>query len=186
MTLGQIAILASAEIGQGLVHQIAERFGLDGRLLVSNMLSFLVVAFFLHRFAYKPVLEMLDRRRRIIQESLEQAEQIKQQLQETEQQRQKILREAQQKAEDIIREARQTASELLEIETKRALKTAEEIIDRAKQAAQIEAARVRAELRREAGRLIVEVTAKVLQRTMTDQDQRRLLEEAKKVLAETN
>jgi len=170
---------AASQGGIGdLVEGVVERFGLNLPLLVSNMISFLIVAFLLHRFAYKPVLEVLAQRRAAIEEGLKNAERIKQQLQETEAKRQEILAEAQKKAEAIIGEARRSAQELLDRETKRAMAAAEEILERAREAGRIEMARMRMELRREMGRLIVETAAKVTQKMLTDEEHQRLIREA--------
>ena len=59
------------------------RFGVDLPHFISQCISFAIVAFLLQRYAYKPILTMLDERKKRIKESLDNAEKIKQELANT-------------------------------------------------------------------------------------------------------
>src|SRR6187399_2535495 len=80
-------------------RQVAEQFGLDWPHFIAQCISFGIVAFLLHRFAYKPVLKVLEERRQRIAEGLKNAEQIKQQLAEAEQRHADILAKANEQAQ---------------------------------------------------------------------------------------
>ncbi|RME94912.1 MAG: ATP synthase F0 subunit B [Verrucomicrobia bacterium] len=176
-------LLAAAEGGLGqMVGEVAHRFGVNGQLLISQILSFCVVAFLLHRFAYRPVLRVLDERRQRIQESLENAEKIKAELARTEAARKEVLQKAGEQANQIIEEARTAASRVLEEETRKARAAAEEILERARQAGETELARLKAELRREMGRLVAETTGRVIGRVLTPEEHQRLIQEAEREL----
>ena len=56
------------------------RFGIDWWRFGTTTVNFLIVMWVLYRFAYKPILQMLEERKKRIAESLAQAEQIKQEL----------------------------------------------------------------------------------------------------------
>ena len=88
------ALLAAAAEGGGLIGGTAEKFGVLPQLFISQVISFCVVAFLLHRFAYKPILAVLEERRKRIAESLANAEKIKQQLAEAEAAYRKRIQEA--------------------------------------------------------------------------------------------
>src|SRR5687768_16731147 len=81
-------VLFAAAGGGGVLGDIArqtgEQFGFNTSLFISQLISFLIVAFLLHRFAYKPILKVLEQRREEIAASLANAEKIKQQLAEAE------------------------------------------------------------------------------------------------------
>ena len=169
--------------GDNPVAQIADKFGWEPRLFLSQLFLFVVVAIFLGKFAYKPLLAMLEERRRHIVESLENAEKIKQELANAQAKSQEIVNQAGVQANKMIEEARVAAAKVLETESQKAIATASQIIAKAKEASEAELARMKAELRREVGRLVVDTTAKVTGKVLTSDDQQRLAEETNKQLA---
>ena len=145
--------------------------------------SAFIVAFLLYRFAYQPVLTMLEDRRQRIADSLANAEKIKAELAKTEAARQEVLSQADLQATHLIEEARQAAARVQEVETQKAIATAEQIIAKAREAAAADHARMLAELRREIGHLVVRTTAQVTGKILTVDDQQRLAEETNRQLA---
>jgi len=93
-------------------RDIAETFGWEPRLFFSQVLSFIIVAFVLVKFAYKPILAVLEKRRQQIAEANLNAEKIKQQLAEAEQRYSEILAKGNAEAQKMIEEARTSASHL--------------------------------------------------------------------------
>lgn len=162
---------------------IANQFGLDAPHFIAQCISFGIVAFALYKFAYHPVLTVLEERRQRIAESLANADRIKQELARTETARQVVLNQANLQANQLIEEARAAAARVQEQETQKAIAAAEQIIAKARDAAAQDHARMLAELKREVGRLVVETTAKVTGRILTVEDQQRLAEETNRQLA---
>ena len=162
---------------------IANQFGLDAPHFIAQCISFGIVAFALYKFAYHPVLTVLEERRQRIAESLANADRIKQELARTETARQEVLNQANPQANQLIEEARAAAARVQEQETQKAIAAAEQIIAKARDAAAQDHARMLAELKREVGRLVVETTAKVTGRILTVEDQQRLAEETNRQLA---
>ena len=70
------------------------RFGVDLPHFAAQCISFLIVAVLLQRYAYKPILVMLDERKKQIKESLENAEKIKQELANTQAKTHEIMVQA--------------------------------------------------------------------------------------------
>ena len=171
-----------SDLGQ-MAHDTAVRFGVDLPHFAAQCVSFAIVAFVLQRYAYKPILAVLDERKKRIKESLDNAEKIKQELASTQTKVQEILVQAGQQASKMIEEARAAAARVQEQETQKAIAAAQSIVDKARQATQAEHARMLAELRREVGRLVVDTTAKVTGKVLTLDDQKRLAEETNKELA---
>jgi F-type H+-transporting ATPase subunit b len=166
-----------------MISDTARDFGVDWSHLIAQMISFIIVAGALTLFAYKPILNVLDERRKRIAEGLANAEKIKQELARTEAARQEVLNQANLQANKLIEEARAAAARVQELETQKAVAAAEQIIVKAREAAAQDHARMLAELRREVGRLVVETTAKVSGKILTVEDQRRLAEDANRQLA---
>jgi F-type H+-transporting ATPase subunit b len=158
------------------------QLGIEPRILVTQLISFLIVFFVLWKLAYKPIFNMLEIRRQKIADGLANAEKIKAELARTEADRQNILSQAGDQANKLIEDARAAAARVGEVETQRAIAAAEQIVIKAREAAAQDHARMLAELKREVGRLVVQTTATVTGKILTPDDQRRLAEETEKQL----
>jgi F-type H+-transporting ATPase subunit b len=176
------AAAAEAESGN-IVKDVAQQFGVNGPLLFSQIISFCIVAFLLHRFAYKPILKVLEERRQKIAEGLANAEQIKKDLANAQTKSEEIVKGAGQQATRIIEEARSAAARLTEQETQKAITAANEIVAKARAANESDLARLKGELKQEIGRLAVQAAMQVTGKILTEEDQRRLIEETNRQLA---
>ncbi len=175
-------IFLASTIGD-TVRETADTFGWDPKLFFSQVISFVIVALLLKRFAYKPILAVLEQRREQIAQAHLNAEKIKQQLAEAEQRYAEILAKGNADAQKMIEEARNSASHLAERKQQEAIAAAEQIVAKARQASAIEHERTMTQLKRELGRLVVDTTAKVTGKVLTPDDQRRLQDEASRTLA---
>jgi F-type H+-transporting ATPase subunit b len=179
-------ILILAQAGGSILDaakETGEMFGWNWRLFLSQVVSFTIVALLLRRFAYKPILDVLEQRRQQIAEGLLNAEKIKKQLAEAEQRHAEILAKANGVAQKMIDEARTSSAHIAERKQQEAVAAAEQIIAKAREATAIEHERTMAELKRELGRLVVNTTAKVTGKVLTPDDQRRLQDEASRQIA---
>ena len=166
-----------------MAQDTAVRFGVDLPHFAAQCVSFGIVAFLLQRYAYKPILAVLEERKKRIQESLENAEKIKRELASAQTKAHEIMVQAGQEASKMIEEARAAATKVQEQETRKAIAAAQSIVDKAQQATRAEQVRMLADLRREVGRLVVETTAKVTGKVLTLDDQKRLAEQTNRELA---
>ena len=162
---------------------IANQFGLDTPHFVAQVISFCIVTFLLYRFAYKPILTVLEERRQRIAEGLANADKIKQELSDAQAKVQDILSQAGNQANKAIEEARAAAAKVREQETQKAIAAAEQIMAKAREAAAQDHARMLTELKREVGRLVVQTTATVTGKILTPDDQKRLAEDSARQLA---
>ena len=117
-----------AQVGGSGVERIATTFGVDWPHLLAQIVSFCIVCFILYRFAYRPVLKMLDVRRQQIAQGLANAEQIKAELAKTEAQRQEVMAQANAQATKFIEEARVAAARVQAQETQKAIAAAEQLL----------------------------------------------------------
>ena len=167
----------------GVVSEITKTFGVNWQLFISQLIAFIVVALVLKKFAYKPVLDMLDQRRDRIAQAEANAEKIQAELAETKAERDKVLAEANQKAQEMIADAKEAAKQVGEAEGQKAVKQAEEIIRKAREATEADRDQMMSELKAEIGRLVVETTAKVSGKVLTAEDQQRLIDDTNRELA---
>ena len=174
-------ILAAAGIGEELgktASDIGLKFGFNTQSLVSQIISILIVSILLQKFAFKPILAILEERRLRISEGLLNAEKIKTQLAESEVRYKEILSKANVEAQRVIDEALSTAGTLGEKERQRAISDAAQIIAKAREATAQEHSQMLGQLKRELGRLVIDTTSKVTGKVLTAEDQQRLTEES--------
>jgi F-type H+-transporting ATPase subunit b len=176
-------IIAASGGAADVIRETAETFGWNWQLFLSQVISFCIVAFLLRRFAYKPVLAVLEERRRKIEEGQLNAEKIRKELAEAEKRYQEIVAKGNADAQKMIDEARDSAAHLSERKQQEAVTAAEQIMAKAREASAIEHERTMTQLKRELGRLVVDTTAKVTGKVLTSDDQRRLQEEATRTLS---
>jgi F-type H+-transporting ATPase subunit b len=167
-----------AQMGQ----ETARTFGVDWPHFISQVISFGIVALLLQRYAYKPILNILEQRRERIAEGLANADRIKVELAKTEAARRDVLEQANLQANRFIEEARAAASRMQEQETQKAISTAEQIVTKAREAAAQDHARMLAELKREVAHIVVHTTKTVTGKILTPEDQRRISEETAKAV----
>ena len=180
--MNQFVMLAAGGIGE-IARSTGEQFGFNTSLFVSQVISFCIVAALLYKFAYKPILQVLEERRQKIADSLANAEKIKQELANAQAKAQEIITQASLQGNKLIEEARNAAARVQEQETQKAIAAAGQIVAKAKEANEAELARSKVELRKELVRLVAETTAKVSGKVLTLDDQKRLADETTKQIA---
>ena len=174
--------LAAGGIGD-IARETGAQFGFNTQLFISQVISFCVVAFLLHRFAYKPVLKVLEERRQKIAQGLADAEKMRQELAAAQVKVQELLGQAGAQASKIIEEARNAAAKVTEKEAQKAIATAQDIVNKAREASTAELAKMKADLRKEIGALAVKAAMQVTGKVLTPEDQRRLAEETNREIA---
>src|SRR5437868_13959378 len=103
---------------------MADTFGWNWQLFLSQVVSFCIVAFLLRQFAYKPILAVLEDRRRKIAEGQLNAEKIRKELAEAEKRYQEIVGKAKADAQRLTDEARESRSRLAERKQQEAITSA--------------------------------------------------------------
>jgi len=139
---------------------------------------FIVLLIVLRKFAWGPIVSGLNAREARINESLEKAQEIERATRELAQTNQKMLEDAQREAQSIIAASRQTAKATADEITAKAQAEIEAQRDRSKRELVLEADKARAALRADAVDLTLQAAAKLIGKSLTGDDQRRLAEEA--------
>jgi F-type H+-transporting ATPase subunit b len=163
--------------------EIGEKFGFNGQLFAMHFIGFGVVAFLLHKFAYGPILQMLDERKERIAKSMADADKTKAELANAQAKAAELVTQAGQQATKIIEEARAAAAKVSEAERQKAIADAAGIIAKARQANDAELARMKAELRQEFGRLVVAAASRATGDILNADQKGRLADDAVRQLA---
>ena len=174
-------ILAATGVLEGLKEtglSIKEQFGVQGQLLVSQAIGFLIFAGVLYKFAFKPIQGMLEQRRQGIIEGQENLKRIEKQLADSEVTTAAAIAKANDEAVRLINEAKESATVFSNQKSQEAIAAAQQILSKAEAAARAERAAIKAELKSEFGRLVAATTSQVTGKVLTEADQKRINEDA--------
>jgi F-type H+-transporting ATPase subunit b len=147
-------------------------------LMIWTLLVFGISMLVLWKYAFPRIAEALDRRQRAIEESIDTAETIRNEAEQILAEYRERLAEARGQADEIVARARKTAeaaeSEIIaEARGKR-----EEMMDQTRRDIEAETRRAILAIRAEVADLTVLATEKVARKALTEEDQKRLVEEA--------
>lgn len=152
-------------------------FGVTWVAFFSQVAIILVVYGILKKFAFGPVMAMLEERRKRIADGEANLEKIREQMEQAENKVQSMLDEANADADRMISEAKDSAESVREKKTQDAIVEAGQIIAKANEAAKLEHDQLMTELKRDFGRLVIDTTSKVTGKVLDDSDQERINQE---------
>ena len=138
----------------------------DPGLLIWMLAAFVVVFFVLAKFGFPAMVNMVEKRKKYIDESLEKAHEASQKLDNIKKESEAILQEAREKQATILKEAAATRDAIVENAQDKAREESARIISEAK--AEIEAQKQAAisDIRRQVAQLSVEVSEKILRKKL--------------------
>ena len=152
----------------------------DPGLFIWTIVVFLVLLGLLAKFAWRPLLEALDSRQAMIKKSLDDAQQAGRELQRLTQESADIIRTARLEADSIISRSRLDADRLREEMKQKARGEADYIVRDAQRQIQLQTGQALQQIRKEAAELSVMIASKILQRTISKEDNERLIDDALK------
>lgn len=173
-----LAVTPPVEGDGGVVGEITRNFKVDWQLFLSQCVSFLLVALLLWKFAFGPIQNMLEQRRQRIAAGEAKLTEIEKQLADSEAATAAAIAKANEEATRLINEAKESSASFSAQKTQEAIASAQQILAKAEAAAQAERAAIKAELKNEFGRLVAATTSQVTGKVLTDDDQRRINEDA--------
>jgi F-type H+-transporting ATPase subunit b len=150
----------------------------DIGLMIWTLLVFGLSMFVLWKVAFPRIAEALDKRQRAIEDSIDTADRIRKEADEVLAEYRERLAEARGQADEIVARARKTgeAAETEILATARAKR--EEMMEQTRRDIEAETRRAIQEIRAEVADLTVLATEKVTRKTLTEADQKKLVEEA--------
>jgi F-type H+-transporting ATPase subunit b len=146
---------------------------------------FLIVVIVLGKFAWGPVLSLLQEREHFIHKSLSDAKHDRDEAEQRLKDYAAKLQSAQVEAVAIIDEAKRDAERLREELKQRARTEADNMVRNAQQQIEMQTTRAMAQIRQEAVDLSVTIASKILQRTISKEDNEKLIADALKQIEST-
>ena len=143
--------------------------------VLTHIIAFLLLFWLLKKFAWRPVISLLDERRRVIRESIESAEDKEKAAGALHEKYQTMIdridEEARARMNQAIEEGRRISTEI----TEKARGEAQQIKDKAQRAIQLDIDRARADLRNRVVALTIHASERLLRERLDDAKQRELV-----------
>jgi F-type H+-transporting ATPase subunit b len=147
-------------------------------LMIWTFVAFGITLWVLKRYAFGPVQKLIDERRDRIRQSIEEADRARDEARSLLEEHRALIGQAKSQAEDILAEARKVADSQrerlrgeIEEDRQRRLEETQRQIDQA-------TTQALGEIRREVASLSLLAAEKITRKTLTDADQKRLVDEA--------
>jgi F-type H+-transporting ATPase subunit b len=149
----------------------------DPGLYIWTIATFLILVALLAKYAWKPLLEALERRQASIRKSLDDARQAKEELERLHAESARILAQARTQADALISDTRADVNRFRDEMKQKARDEAATVVKAAGKQIELETARALQQIRHEAVDISVAIASKLLQRNVTKADNDRLIDE---------
>lgn len=170
LSLPAMNLLLATTEATGKLQQLQTQFGIEGKYLLMQVISFTILAVVLYRFFFKPVLATIEERNARIAEGLKHAEEMQAKLAAAQQESAAIIRAAQADAQKLVDEARRAAKDFADKQQAEAVARSADLVAKAQQAIMLEHKKMLDEARGEIARLVVTTTERVLAKRLSDVD----------------
>ncbi len=147
-------------------------------LMIWTLVLFLITMWVLSKVAFPKIQEALDKRAKVISESIDAAERQRKESDELLAEYRARLAEAREQADDIMVRARKSAETAEAEAAASGREKREELVEAAKRDIEAETRRSLDQIRQEVADLTVLATERVTRKSLNDEDQKRLVEEA--------
>lgn len=154
--------------------------GIDGKALVIQIITFLLAFWVLQRWAFKPIIKMMNQRRQIIENGVNLGQQMQKEKAELEEKVAQAISDARTQADSIVAEAHTQARTVVKAAEDEARQKAEGIIDGAKDRIEQDTARARKALEKELVGLVADTTEAVVGEKVDAAKDTQLIERALK------
>ena len=142
-----------------------------------TVVTFVLLAWILGRFAWKPLLAVLEERERTVKASIEQAERARSEAEEAVRRNQEILAQARRETELIIEQGKREAESLRSEILAQARKEAQDLVEQGKKQVQYEQKQAIEQLRGQVADLAIRAAERLIARSLDDTKQRELLDD---------
>ena len=148
--------------------EILNQFGINPILLLAQVVNFLILLFILKRFLYKPILRVLEERKRKIEESLKNSEEIEKRLNEITEKEAEVILRAGKEGQKILQDAGDEYKRTIEDAKKEYTRIIEKAVEDAKKLTELQRTRLEQQVRENLGNFVAlgleKITGKALKK----------------------
>ena len=154
-----------------------EKLGLNPSLLLAQIIAFGILVYLLHRFLYRPILNILDERRQHIEQSMMDAQSAADRAAAAQAEFERRLNDARKEAQGILAQANEMSTKMREEILDTARQDALQMIEKAKQEIEGERQRTMAQLEKQVAELAISASERVLGEALDEKVHRRLIDD---------
>ena len=151
---------------------------LDPGLFIWTIITFLILCYVLAKFAWKPLIKMLDDRENMIKGSLEDAKKAKMELERLSEESEAITLKARSEAQSILAESKVAAEKVKDDIIAKSKEQAIKIRDDAQKQIQVEKDKAISDIKQEVVNLTISVAEKLINKNLSDLDNKSLIEDS--------
>ncbi len=155
--------------------ELIHKLGIEWKLLLAQIVNFVILFLVLKKFLYKPLINLMNKRREKIIEGLEKAKKGEEEFKQIEIIRQRELAKIQKEAEVIIAKAKEIGDEKQQEILKEAEEKTKKIIEDAKGRIDIEKEKMLKEVRQDIANLVINATEKILEEKVDENKEKELI-----------
>lgn len=160
--MGEFLTLFASATAEESSGGIFGSLGIDWKILILQMIAFGILVFILSKWVYPPILAMLDRRDKLIDDSVKAAKEASKQSEKAAEEVAEQLKAARDEANSIVSSAREQSTQMLIDSEKEAGRRAEALVESAKAQLNRDIEAARETLRAETISLVSLATEKVI------------------------
>jgi len=160
------------------MDELIRKLGIDWKLLVAQIVNFVILLFLLKKFLYKPLINLMNKRREKIIEGLEKAKKGEEEFVKIAELREKELAKIQKEAEGLIQKAKEIGDKKQQEILKEAEEKTKKIVEEARGRIEIEKEKMLKEVRQDIANLVVNATEKILKEKIDEKKDKELINQA--------
>lgn len=156
-----------------------DSLGIDFKILLAQIINFLLLLLILRKFLYGPIVGMLDKRKKSIEEGLKNAEDARLAIEKAQEDYEQKISTAVKEADKILTEAKKQAKSEAEQIISAANKNSTEMIEKTKKQIEMEKTRIISEAKRDLADLVIGATEKIIAKDPDKNSVKEVIDEIK-------
>lgn len=147
--------------------ELFSALGIDYKILIAQVLNFVLLGFILYKIGYKPILKFVQERTATIELGVKQASQAKAALDTATAEQQRLIAQAKTAAQAVLDEAKTQAETQGQLLVERSKAEASKVIDQAKQDIRLQQEKMLQAAKAELGTVVVLACERILKEKLT-------------------
>lgn len=164
------------------MSDLIHNFGIEWKILIAQIVNFAILLFVLKKFAFKPVMKILEERRARIEKAIHQAQSVEDKMREIDVMKEAVLAEARKESSEIIAKTEAAAIKVQESLIAEGNKKAEKILADAAARMKLEGEKLRDEIKNEISGLIADATERTVGDLFDANTQRKMVSQAAELI----
>jgi F-type H+-transporting ATPase subunit b len=150
-------------------------FDIDPGLSIWTWVVFGALFFILSKYAWKPMMESVKMREKVLSEAVENARRTKEELENIAKRQEQLLNETREQTRAMIEQGRKSADENAKAIVAHASKEASQVLERAREQIETEKQKALIEIRQQAVDLVIQTSEKLIVESLDDEKHRRIV-----------